>query len=221
MTKNTLEVAGSDRAAYVSQQLAKITTDTKKNFFTVCDLMLEFFENDYHKFFGYTRFGEWVENAGLEIGSRQAYYYVTIGKRARDLGLDKEKLLEIPISNLKEILSLDPEKYETEIRGLLEEADSLSTEEVKDKVRGLKSDKGEEVYVNYNFKVSEFIKEILEEAFELCRRNHGNTVDTTTGEVIDITNSKCLELICVEYLQSKDNYPENSPVPDTLPVVEG
>lgn len=198
-----------NRAAEVTRELAQITIDTKNAFFTACELLLEAYENEYHKHYGFDRFRDWIEQSDFDLGYRQAYYYVAIGKAARKLGLDKKALAETKMSNLKEILSLDPEMHEPVIRGLLAEANELTVEEVKAKVREAKHKKGEEVYVHYNFKLEETVKEIVEEAFELARKLNGSIVDEVTGEVKEISNSRCLEFICASFLQDPNNYPEN------------
>ncbi len=208
MDNNKLEAANADRANEVSQLLANITKQTKNNFFTICDLLLEADEGDYFQYFGCKNFTEWVEQSEFDFSWRQAYYYLSVAKKTRELGLSKDQLAEIPISKLKEILSLEPAEHEKTIRALLEEADSLSVEEVKDKVKGIKKKSGEEVWVHYNFKITEETKETLEEAFELARKINGSTVDETTGEVKDISNSRCLEFIAASFLQDVNNYPE-------------
>jgi len=204
MTKQ-LENNASDRANEVSQLLSKITVQTKSNFFAIGSLLLEFDEGDYYQYFGCKNFTEWIEQSELEIGVRNGYYYISIAKKTRELGLTEKDLSEIPISKLKEILSLAPSEHEKTIRALIEEADSLSVEEVKEKVRGVKQKHGEEVYCHLNFKLTEEVKEIVEEAMELARKLNGSTVDTTTGEVVDISNSRCLEFIAASFLQDPNN----------------
>ncbi len=207
MDNNKLETIESNRAAEISKELVKITATTKNNFFTICDLLLEFDEGNYFQYFGCKNFTEWVEQSELDFSWRQAYYYLSVAKKTRELGLSKDQLAEIPISKLKEILSLEPAEHEKTIRALLEEADSLSVEEVKEKVRGAKQKNNEELYVHYNFKVTEETKELLEECFELVRKLNGSTIDEH-GEVKEISNSRCLEFMAAAFLQDQNNYPE-------------
>jgi hypothetical protein len=204
MTKQ-LENNAANRANEVSQQLVKITNDTKNNFFTICDLILESVEGDYHKYFGCKNFTEWIDQSEFDFSSRTAYYYLSIGKKTRELGLTKEELSEIPISKLKEILSLEPSSHEQTIRALIEESDSLSVEEVKQKVKGIKHKAGEDIFVHYNFKVTETAVQVIEDCFELIRRGTGNYVDQTTGEVVEISNSRCFELACASYTEDDNN----------------
>ncbi len=208
MNNNKLETSESNRAAEISKELVKITATTKNNFFTICDLLLEFDEGNYFQYFGCKNFVEWIEQSEFDFSWRQAYYYLSVAKKTRELGLSKDQLAEIPISKLKEILSLEPAEHEKTIRALLEEADSLSVEEVKDKVKGIKKKSGEEIYCHLNFKLTEEVKDIVEEAFELARKINGSTVDTVTGEIVDISNSRCLEFISASFLQDVNNYPQ-------------
>lgn len=197
-----------DRANAVLNSLRQINRNMKDGFFDTCALLMEAHDGAYHTCWDYPRFGDWVESTGLDISARQAYYYLTIGKKAADLQISREELLNANISQLKKIFELDPGTHATEMRQLLASADQMTLKETEDAVVELRAAKtGEAPARHMTFKFEDTIRDTVKEAFELARRIYGDTLNVA-GEAADISDSKCMELICVEFLNGASNQPE-------------
>ena len=208
--------AVQQRASEVQTQLKKLSNSIEDGFFDICDLLCEAQTGDYHVFYGYGRFGDWVETAsGLDMSARQAFYLVNISKKAKQLGLSREQLKLIKISKLKEIFSLDLDEHVAAVKELVEEAPGLSLEEVKNRVRGLKGE-SETLYIT--LKLDKAIKDTMDRAFELARRNYGSQMQN--GEAADISVSHCFELLCVEYLNDPNNNPDNQAIAEAPLEIE-
>jgi hypothetical protein len=78
--------------------------------------------------------------------------------------------------------------------------------EIEEKVRSLKKKAGKPNYVTKHIKIEADAEPIVDEAFELARRNYGSTVQD--GEIRDISDGKCLELVSAEYLNDPNNREE-------------
>ncbi len=190
------------RAEEVRKGLLKISQSIETDFLDLCDLLREAQEKNYPALWGFNTFGDWVEVAsGLEISSSTAYYYVDISKKASALGLTREQLLAVRVSKLREIFRLSIDEHEAEIRALIEEAPGLTVKEVRNRVR---SAIGQSEVMYITLKLDKEVKETLDEALELARRNYGSVV--TNGEVRDISISKAVELIMVDYCQGNQIY---------------
>lgn len=194
----------NSRADEVRAALLGLKDSIEDNFFTLCDLLLEAQENDYHAVWGYIRFGDWVEQGSdLDLSARSAYYFINIAKKARTLGMTREQLKQAKVSKLKEIFSLDPEENSREMKALVAACADKTLEEIKEKVRKIKVKDGKEDMVNITIKVSTSVKETIDRAFELARKNYGDVL--INGEPHDATPSQCMELISVSYVNDPNN----------------
>jgi hypothetical protein len=192
------------RAEQVRQRLVEIEGNLETGLFDICDLLLEAKDNNYHTHWGYVRFGDWIEEAsGLRISARTAYYYITIATKVKELGLSREQISAVGISKLKEIFTLEPEEHANHMKELVEAAPDSSLDDVSEAVAKVR---GKEPAKYMTLKLDPEVKETVKEAFELARRVHGSTV--RHGEVVDITDSRCMELICASFLQDPNNYAE-------------
>lgn len=202
------------RAEQVRQMLLDAKEAAEDSFLDICELLLEAKEQAYHRLWGFGEFGQWVENgSGLKMKSRQAYYLVNIAKAVRQLGISREDVKKGGISNLKEIFTLDAAQYGGEIKKLVGEASEMSLDEVKKAVKGIKQDHGESVSDYMTLRIDEDAKTHVEAAFKLVRLNHGSTVNST-GDEVEISNAKALELICIEYVNTPANLPEGVNISD-------
>jgi hypothetical protein len=193
------------RASEVKTKLLAIKDNTETGYLDQCDLLREAQEGKYAEVWGYATFTEWIEQAsGLGMSARQAYYSIKISKTANALGLSRAQLKAVQISNMKVIFGLDVKQHEAAMRELMEEAPGLSLKEVTSKVQALK---GEPESQFFSLKLEQAVYENVMAAFELVRKNHGS-VDAN-GDPVDITDSKCLELICAEYMNDANNYEED------------
>lgn len=195
-----------ERAFAVRDRLLTLKDSIENNFFDLCELLLEAKEGEYHLIYGFERFGDWVEQGSdLDLSARSAYYYINIGEKARELGLTREMLKQAKISKLKEIFTLEPEENGDDMKRLVESASSSSLEEIKKEVAKAKEKSGVPTAAYMTLKLDPMVKDTVEEAIELARRNYGDTIDEY-GEVKDASVSKCVELICVSYLQDPNNH---------------
>lgn len=192
------------RAIEVANKLRQIKDFSEDSYLTTCELLHEANTGDYHRAFGYATFSDWVvQGSGLGMSWRNAYYLINIWTKALKLGLTKKQLRECCVSKCKEIFSLNPDELGKEMIELVETAPGMTLEEVKVVVAKLKCCEGEEPALYMTLKLSASIKETLAEAFELCRRQYGS-VETENG-VVDISDSKVMELICISYFQDPHN----------------
>jgi hypothetical protein len=175
------------------------------NFFEIGELLTESFEGNYHEAWGCSSFNLWVErDSGLDIGWRQARYLVMITQRSRQMGYTRDDLKSIKISKLKEIFAL---KDEQKIRELMGEAENMPLEELREKVQVARHGEGSPIFTHMNFKMTKDAKNIVEMAFEDIRMEFGNTINSQTGEMEDLSDSRCLELLAAERLSgSKFNH---------------
>jgi hypothetical protein len=182
-----------------------LSASMENGFLEVCDLLLEAHEGQYHTVYGFGRFTDWVEQgSGLDCGARMAGYYVNIGKKIRQLGLTREEIRKAKISKLKAIFSLDPLEHGEEMKALVAGNDSLA--QVEEKVRAIRKKAGKSNFVTMKIKIEPEAKEVVDEAFELARRHYGSTVQD--GEIRDISDGKCLELVSAEYINDPNNHDE-------------
>lgn len=196
-------VGASSNAVQAQLNLLTVSENLDKNFLALCDVLLEIQEKKYFHTYGFQNFASFIERgSGLDISARTAYSYLSIIKKANQLGISRARLNIVSISKLKEIFSLDPILYGQEIKDLLMKAVTLKLAEVKREVQYLKTADGEEPTVYMTIKIEQSVKGVIDTAFEFMRRSYGGTF--TEGDEIDISDSKCIELICLEYTQQFD-----------------
>jgi hypothetical protein len=202
-------VGDTNRAKEVLGLILKAKSALDDGFFDLCDLLTEASDNGYHTVFGYARFGDWVEeNPDLDMSARQAYYYVSISKKAKQLGLTRDDLKRAKISKLKEIFSLEPNEHAEEMKQLVGEAAESGLDEIKEKVRQIKVKGGAEDKVHMTLKLDPADKETVQQALELARMIYGDVINQATGEVTEASDSQCVHLICSQFLLDPNNKPE-------------
>lgn len=210
----TIEVINPVDEAKAKQALWKIEKlkeNLTEGMIDLAELLQEARANNYHFTYGYTRFGDWIEQgSGLDMSARTAFYLTAIMDKSQRLGIPKETLRKVKISKLKEIFTLDDSKFGLEMKLLVSTAESSSLNEVKEKVQTIAAEgKPTESFIYITLKIPKLGKEVsFDKAVELVRRNYGDVIDPTTGEVMDISTSKAIELICQEYTQNPNNFEE-------------
>lgn len=203
------------RALEVKQELSKLNSNLQDNFLDMCELLREARDKNYHLYYQdsggeyFNRFDTWVEDgSGLDISARQAYYYIRISEVTEQLGLDKAQLKKIGISKLREIMALDTNKHLDEVKGLIASAADTPLTTVKEKVKAVKkgeASEGVQAAAYVTIKLPTEVKEIFDEAVELARKLYGSVKDEATGEIVDISISKAMELILVSYINDPNN----------------
>jgi hypothetical protein len=200
-----VDVQTEELAKACYEKLQRVKDSIQDNFFDLCELLLEAQEGDYHQVYGYERFGDWIEQGtDLDLSARSAYYYLQIAKKSRELGFTREDLKGVKISNLKEIFALDPQEHGDDMKRLLAGAAEAPLNDIKQEVKKLRADSGQPAPEYMTLKLDPLVKEIVDEAIELARMNYGDTVNED-GEVVEASVSKCIELICVDYLADPNN----------------
>lgn len=201
---DTLVLAPSTRAFEVLDKIQAIRNNVEDCFLDLCYLLDEALENEYHLTYGYSNFADWVEEgSGLDMSARQARYLINIARKSRELGVDREQMKRIGVSKLKEIFTLNPSDDGETIRGLLAAAEEDSVDTVRTKAR--KARTGDTTTAAYiTLKLEEGVKDVFDEAVELARKNYGSTVNDH-DEIVDISVSRAVELICASYLADVNN----------------
>lgn len=92
--------------------------------------LLEAYENDYARIWGYENFSEYVEKS-LDMKYRSAYYMVEIGKVSRKYEIDRNQIERIGWTKMREIASFIQEKPE-EAQRYLEMAENMSATQLKE-----------------------------------------------------------------------------------------
>jgi len=209
----TLVVTSSEtdldvRAVEVLEQIGRIKTNLHEGLFDLAELLAEARSKSFHVNWGFARFGDWVEQgSGLDIAARTAYYLICIVEKGKLLGIPRNQLRAVKMSKLKEIFSLDAGTNGETIKQLVGQGQSLSLDEVRNAVNQVKTGAGLEPLVYMTVKLPKSVKQIVDDAFEIVRRNYGDKLNEY-GEPFDLSDSGCLELICAEYLTNPNSFGE-------------
>lgn len=161
----------------------------------LAELLSEARREDYPRQVRNMSFDQFVEQANLGIGKRQAYYLMNIWDAADKLTIPREQLEAAKKAKLKLIFTLDAEKFSPEIQGLVKEAPELTVEEVAERVKALKSpDEDEFTWLNVKVKREDRDQEILP-AMELAKQ--------TVGE--EMGDGEAITHICEAFRQDPNN----------------
>jgi hypothetical protein len=190
----------SNRAEEVLNTIRQKKTSLLDELLTLGELLSEAKRDNHPQQLGYDNYGAWLEATGLDLKERQSYYLIGIVDKAKTLDIPRQKLLASKMSKLKEIFTLNPETQGDAIRELVDKSVSLKLEEIQDAVQNKKGQEGQERFTWRNFKVSESVAEtVVDPAVERCKAEYGDTIDSQTGEVRDISDGRALELICADF----------------------
>jgi hypothetical protein len=203
----------------VRQKIEEIRKNITGRFFDLGELLAEIRDGGYHLNWGFKNFGEWIDQSGLDMSERAAYYLIKIVETGKKLDIPREKLEQCKLSKLREIVSLDPKKHKAQIKELVKacipdkNGEEMSLEDVRINVQKLKAGNEKiDTFVYMTIKVTSSCKESIEEAIELCRAEHGDTIDSE-GNPVEISIGKAIELICADYLAGDHSEAEQGPVP--------
>lgn len=201
----------------IELRLSNTKAGVLDNLFDLAELLSEIRANKYYRILngGATSFEKWVDDhADLDMSARQAFFLVSINDKSKQLGISREELKAARITKLKDIFSLDTTKHAAEIKQLVKDAPDLSYEVVANRVAALKSVSGEsEQYVYLTFKVPVSVKTLVHDTFERVRSQFGDSVNPETGELTELSPSRCLELVCANFFAGPDEGDEPQPLP--------
>ena len=190
-----------ERAGEIVTQLHSLKSSLVSNFLSMGDLLLEVKQNNYHVVLGYENFQEWLDASMLDIRISQAYYMMRIVSKAAYLDIPRAELEQCTISGLKEIASLDEDSQGDKIKELVEYAKTHSAKDTTKQVDRIKLESGQELYTLKAFRVPNIVlEEVIEPAIERMQLEYGQTIDSESGDVIEISDGKALEMICANYL---------------------
>lgn len=169
------------------------------NFYNIAKLVTEIYNNKLYEYWGYGSFKDFVQE-NLDINLAIAYRMTSLINGQSALDIPTEDLLEVKSTNLLEIFSLNPKENKEEIKSLLNDAKTETTEQIKNKVRRLKG-LNSPTWFKFSY-TDENTVELIKNGLEKAKREYGDSVDITTGEIIEISNSRALELIIADYLSN-------------------
>lgn len=185
----------------VLQRIRGIKAALNDHIFELADLLAETKQEAYWDDWGYDSFGHWVDESGLDMSERQAYYLISISEKSKELGIPRDQLKLSSMTKLKEIFSLNTNTHGEEIKKLVADSQTQPLTEIQKSVSRAKTPEGQEpnVYKSFSFLESAY-ENTVKPAIELMQQEYGDTINSSTGEVEDISTGRALEMICADYL---------------------
>lgn len=204
MPSTELVVANS-RAIELTNTVKSLKSKLVDNLLHLGELLSEARLNDYPQELGFDSFAEWLEDTGLDMSERQAYYLIKIVDNARSLGIPREQLQQSKMSKLKEIFALDPATQGEQIKQLVAASADMKLKEVRAKVAEARGTAGLEPTTWRNFRVTESQAQVIDFSLANARMDYGQFVDENTGEVTEATDGTLLaDVICQGYKDNRD-----------------
>ena len=132
MTGNELSVRDA-AARRCRERISNAWRGATVAFYDMAMGLLEAYEQEYHKEWGFESFKAYVE-AELDMKFRAAYYMVEIARTVRKLGIDANRVQQIGWTKMREITGALEERPEEQER-YLNMAESMSARELKEAMR--------------------------------------------------------------------------------------
>jgi hypothetical protein len=121
----------NERAAFMCKdRIENASKNASTAFYDISMGLLEAYENDYARIWGFTNFSDYVEGS-LDMKYRSAYYLVEIGKIVRKFNIDRGQIERIGWTKMKEIAGYISAKPE-EAGHYLALAESMSVSNLKE-----------------------------------------------------------------------------------------
>ncbi len=177
-----------------------LTTDK----FDIAELLSEANRNDYAADWGYENFEEYLTETKFDVSPREAYYLIKIVDTARELGIERKKLVAAGVSKLKVIVS---KAQGEEVIKLINDAPKVTLVDLKKRFEKNAGDDPDFTWLNVPMK-REDKTEYYDEAIRLCRAITGDTINVNTGQPKDLSEGAALAHICQSYLQDANNQAE-------------
>lgn len=207
-----LDQTHAERAEYVLARIEVIKDDLVDKSLELGRLLKEAKDDGLNLYWGFARFGDWVEEAsGLDMSERHAYYLINVVEQAHALNIDDDQLRRIKFSKLKAIFALksaDPGV----IRDLLAQAENASLKKIEEYCNDVRVADGAEAFQQFSLKIPTSMRGLKDAAFEHGRRLYGDSIN---GSPIPEWKVWELALTALLNLESIDD-----PKPDEE-VVEG
>ena len=210
-------VAGA--AAKAMQQVEALIANINKQQFDLADALYTVKKNGYYQK-DFATFKEYYQT--LKIKARRAQYLTKIVETMTAVGISRQEYEPLGIGKLREITSLEPSAiYTNPVTGeqtpmkdwivdLVEKGAEMDLEEIQKHVRTLKGLVGEHdiVFKNLAF-TRQQVEKTIDPAIELTRANIGSVGKDEEGISKDASESACVEVWAVEYLNNPANNPMN------------
>lgn len=210
------------RAQEVFAQARQIKANLIDNLLFLGELLSEAKRDEHYVVLGHGSFRSWLEAAELDMSETQAYYLARIVDKARQLGIPREQLAASKISKLKEIFTLDSETQADQIKQLVSDSSHLDLNQIREQVQAARVDDGEERLTWRNFRLTESQAAIVDQAVNRVKEEYGNTIDSETQELVDISDGRAMELICADFNANPDPMlAEINALPDEIHVAQG
>ena len=209
-------IAGA--ASVIKEKLEVLINSLERSKFDIAELLYEIKDKKYYVGYGFDTAEEYFSTL---MQKQRAKYLVRIVDVMGQCGCGRDEYEKLGIAKLREITSLDPTaNYKDKdgklipmrdfIIGFVDEGDKMSLKEIQEHVKTLKGLTGEDELVWVNLHMKRLVKETTwTQAIEKARVNIGAVArDPETGDAIMASDSRCAEVIAIEYL----NNPVNDPI---------
>jgi hypothetical protein len=208
--------AVSGERAEVQKALKKLIKQVNTNTFDIAELL---FKAKSKHLYTEPTFADFV--ATLAIKKRRAQYLERIAEVMDAVHIPREEYEPIGVTKLRVITRLEPAETYTDpltleehpmadyIVGLAELASAKTEEELESHVRVLMGETGENDIAWLNLRMQRLtIDNVIKPAFEKAKINIGSVATDADGIAQDASDSRALEIVCVNYLQDKSEDPE-------------
>lgn len=210
-------VAGA--AVKAMQQVEALIANINKQQFDLADALYTVKKNGYFQK-DFATFKEYYQT--LKIKPRRAQYLTRIVECMEEVGIERTQYEKLGIAKLREITSLEPSATYTNpvtgeqtpmkdfITGFIESGADMELEELQKHVRTLKGLVGANdiVWKNLPF-TRQQVEKTIDPAIELARANIGSAGKDDEGISKDASESACVEVWAVEFLNNPANNPMN------------
>lgn len=196
------------RAKELTAEVKKIKSNLVNGLLYLGSLLSEARANEYPQVLGYESFGGWLDDSGLDMSERQAYYLIKVVDNAKFLGIETKQLEASKMSKLKEIFSLDPNEFGDKIKDLVAKSPDMKLDEIRYAVGNIRADGGLEPTSWFNLRVTESQKIMLQTALEDAQLVWGQRT-LPDGTVLEATDATLLvDVICSHFVTCKDKHTE-------------
>jgi hypothetical protein len=188
------------RADFLRNQLSILKHNLVSGYLETGRVLREIRDNNFYQDYGYSTFSQYVkEGADIDMGERSAYYAISVVEFAEKNGISDEVLQTVGISKLKSIASLPETTDGTTIMELVDKAKTEPLSSINDVCSSIRDTD----HVVRSIRIDrDFYEMTYLDAIELVRKQHGSTIDNE-GNVVDISESRAVELIVVDWFVSQ------------------
>lgn len=151
---------------------------------------------------GHATFAAWLAaHPELDLRERTAYDLMRIADGAEELAIEYEQLAQTPLSILRKIFRLRLDKYGDRIRALLESR-GATLADYQDLI-GTETPDDKPTLVFRRFALTPDAADVVDQALAEAKNVAGTSVSSQSGETVEATPSRALELICGDFLAGK------------------